>query len=165
MSYKEFPVGSVVYFLHKEKVLPAQVYEKIVRTSMDGSKSTYLLKVRSKSKAPSQDGFSVIELDPETSNVFQTPEEIKEFMVARATDAVSHLVNLAVQSSSIFENVVSPVEEAPDLDLLSPEPTASEVEKVWHVPAAERPLKGSKKEKAEYAEVDLGDGRTARMKI
>lgn len=163
MSCKEFPVGSVVYFLHKEKVLPAQVYEKIVRTSMEGSKSTYLLKVRSKSKAPSNDGFSVIELDPENSSVFQTPEEIKEFMVARATDAVSHLVELAVQSSSIFENVVSVGEAEPELDLVSPE----QGEEKWHVPAAERPLKGktSRKEKVEYAEVDLGDGRKARMKI
>ena len=165
MSYKEFPVGSVVYFLHKEKVLPAQVYEKIVRTSMEGSKSTYLLKVRSKSKAPTQDGFSVIELDPENANVFQTPEEIKGFMVARATEAVTHLVERAVQSSSIFENVVTPATDVPELDLLSPEPVASEDDKAWHVPAAERPLKGSKKEKVEYAEVDLGDGRTARMKI
>ena len=53
----------------------------------------------------------------------------------------------------------------PELDLLSPEPEPPNDGKAWHVPAAERPLKGGKKEKTEYAEVDLGDGRTARMKI
>lgn len=165
MSYREFPVGSVVYFLHKEKVLPAQVYEKIVRTSMDGSKSTYLLKVRSKSKATSPDGFSIIELDPENANVFQTPGEIKKFMIERATAAIEHLIELAVQSSSIFENVIPPAtaDVSPPTELDSTE----EDYESWHVPAAERPLKGAspKSSTSEFAEVDLGNGQKARLKM
>lgn len=155
--HKEFPVGSVVYFLHKERVLPAQIFEKIVRTSMEGSKSTYLMKVRSKKP----EGFSVLELDPETSDVFQTPDEMKAFMIARATEAIKELVDAAVQSSASFENVVAPEDLQPDV----------EDYESWHVPAAERPIKGSEKKKnqkekkEEYAEVDLGDGRKARLKM
>ena len=165
MSYKDFPVGSVVYFLHKERVVPAQVYEKIVRTSMDGSKSTYLVKVRSKSKAPAQDGFTVFELDPSNISVFQTPDEIKQFMVERATEAVSSLVDLAVQASSIFENVVSPA--TADASLPTEPDSVEEDYESWHVPAAERPLKGasSKSSTGEYAEVDLGNGQKARIKM
>jgi hypothetical protein len=165
MSYKDFPVGSVVYFLHKERVVPAQVYEKIVRTSMDGSKSTYLVKVRSKSKTPTQDGFTVFELDPSNISVFQTPDEIKQFMVERATEAVSSLVDLAVQASLIFENVVSPA--TADASLPTESDSVEEDYESWHVPAAERPLKGasSKSSAGEYAEVDLGNGQKARIKM
>ena len=149
MSSSDFPVGSVVYFLHNktERVLPAQVHEKIVRTSINGSKSTYIVKVRAKSKAPNADGFTMLELDPDNVSVYQTAEEMKQFMVA-------------VTASSVFEDVTPP--QAPAV----PDPLAEEEDyESWHVPAAERPIKGPKKEKGEYAEVDLGDGRKARLKV
>ena len=162
MSSHNFPVGSVVYFLHNktERVLPAQVYEKIVRTSMEGTKATYIVKVRSKSKTAGQ-GFTMIELDPEDVNVFQSSNEMKDFMVLRATEAVSSLVEQAVKSSSVFENVVP--SNIPD-----PEPPTDDAEdyESWHVPAADRPIKASTATKKEdYAEVDLGDGRKARLKM
>lgn len=162
MSSHDFPVGSIVYFLHNktERVLPAQVYEKIVRTSMEGTKATYIVKVRSKSKASGQ-GFTMIELDPEDVNVFQNSHEMRDFMVLRATEAVSSLVDQAVKSSSVFENVVSPA--TPDTAL--PPEDADDYES-WHVPAADRPIKGpTTPKKEDYAEVDLGDGRKARLKM
>lgn len=163
MSLHDFPVGSVVYFLHNktERVLPAQVYEKIVRTSMEGTKSTYIVKVRSKSKSTGQ-GFTMIELDPDEVNVFQSADEMKNFMIVRATEAVSSLVDQAVKSSSVFENVVSPEPAAAESVVNDDEDYES-----WHVPAADRPLKpsaGVKKDES-YAEVDLGDGRKARLKM
>ena len=161
MSSSDFPVGSVVYFLHNktERVLPAQVHEKIVRTSINGSKSTYIVKVRAKSKAPNADGFTMLELDPDNVSVYQTAEEMKQFMVKRASAAVTSLVDAAVTASSVFEDVTPPIPAVPD-------PLAEEEDyESWHVPAAERPIKGPKKEKGEYAEVDLGDGRKARLKV
>ena len=169
MSYKEFPVGSVVYFLHKEKVLPAQVYEKVVRTSMEGSKSTYHVKVRSRSRTPTQDGFSLIELDPEVTDVFQTPEGIKQFMVVRATEAISSLVGLAVQASSVFENVVK-VPESEDNTINDPElnlqGTAPPSE-AWKSSATENvpDRSGTTDDTDDYAEVDLGNGQKARLKL
>lgn len=162
MSSHDFPVGSVVYFLHNktERVLPAQVYEKIVRTSMEGTKATYIVKVRSKSKASGQ-GFTMIELDPYEVNVFQSSGEMKDFMVLRATEAVSKLVEQAEKSSSVFENVVPPSPAG-----IEPPPDDAEDYESWHVPAADRPIKGSPTPKKEdYAEVDLGDGRKARLKM
>ena len=162
MSSSDFPVGSVVYFLHNktERVLPAQVHEKIVRTSMDGSKSTYIVKVRAKSKAPKADGFTMLELDPDTVNVYQTADEMKEFMIQRASAAVTKLVEAAVNASSVFGDVT------PALAPITEEaPSEEEDYESWHVPAAERPLKASKKDNSSYAEVDLGDGRKARLKM
>ena len=172
MSSCDFPVGSIVYFLHNktERVLPALVYEKIVRTSMDGEKSTYIVKVRSKPKPPSKEGFTLLEVDPAVVDIFQTPEEMKTFMVARATDAVDILVDTAVKAADVFEVQDLAIKEPSKIDAT---PNVSDDYKndheSWHIPqrepaAAGEPIKTSNKE-ASYAEVDLGDGRKARLKI
>ena len=156
MSSRDFPVGSIVYFLHSktERVLPAQVVEKIVRTSLDGSKSTYIIAVQSSEQ------IKRIEVDPSVVDIFPSPEEMKDFMVSRATAAVTKLVEKAVEASAIFEPVTQPParEKEPIEDMILPDTDA------WHTPAAERPL-NSKSKKTEYAEVDLGNGQTARMKV
>ena len=153
MSSHDFSVGSIVYFLHSktERVLPAQVVEKIVRTSLDGTKATYIIAVQSSDKIKN------IEVDPGVVPLFSTPDDMREFMVARATEAVTKLVDNAVRASSIFTPVEQPREKEPVEDMIMPD------EEAWHVPAAERPIKGSKK--TEYAEVDLGNGKTARLKV
>ena len=102
-----------------------------------------------------------IEVDPDVVDVFQTPEEMKDFMVSRATAAVEQLIQSAVRASSIFEvpKAVATRELEPIEDMIHEGPEA------WHVPAAERPIARSKKKKEEYAEVDLGDGKTAKLRM
>ena len=163
MTSRDYSVGSIVYFLatKTEKVLPAQVVERIDRTSLTGLKSTYILAVRSASGE-----IKRVEVDPEKVDLFKTPEKMKEFMIERASAAISILVDQAVSSSSIFE----PIEETPTL---SSDSDLMEMES-WHIPAAERPINSKKKRKKQrdqdeneegYAEVDLGNGQKARMKI
>lgn len=163
MASNDFPVGSIVYFLatKTEKVLPAQVVERIDRTSLSGIKSTYIIAVRA-----SGDSIKKLEVDPEKIELFKSPDEMKNFMVQRATDAIGILVEQAVSASSIFETFEKPqVPSAVDNDLMDMES--------WHIPAAERPIgkkrgKKSKEknpEKDEFVEVDLGDGKKAKMRL
>ncbi len=155
MSSSDFPVGSIVYFLHSksERVLPAQVVEKIVRTSLEGSRATYIIAVKS------SDDIKKIEVDPGTVDIFPSPEQMKEFMVSRATAAVTKLIDKAVEASQIFEPVGQPPrDKEPVEDMILPDTDA------WHTPAAERPI-STKNKKSEYAEVDLGNGQVARMKV
>ena len=155
MSSTDFPVGSIVYFLHNktERVLPAQVVEKIVRTSLGGSRATYIIAVQSR------DSIKKIEVDPSSVSIFQHPQEMVSFMVSRATEAIGLLVSNAVAASEVFEGahrVEAPNEEAglelkqlpnDDLDPTISEDDVAGVEdyESWHVPAAERPITGSKK--------------------
>lgn len=161
MSSSDFPVGSVVYFLaaKTEKVLPAQIVERIDRTSMAGIKSTYIIAVKS-----SNGNLKKIEVDPEKLKLFSSPDDMKDFMVSRATEAISELVKQAVSASNVFEAVRTP---QPDEPTTSIDDDLSEMEN-WHIPAAERPLKNKKKKKdgeSNYTEVDLGDGKTARLRM
>ena len=162
MASNDFPVGSIVYFLatKTEKVLPAQIVERIDRTSVDGVKSTYIIAVRS-----SSDKIKKLEVDPAKIGLFSSPDDMKAFMVSRATDAISILIEQAVSASSVFTPVDPPDATSADDDLLEMES--------WHIPAAERPIKSSKgkskkssaEDSNEFAEVDLGDGTKARMRI
>ena len=154
MSSSNFSVGSVVYFLHNktERVLPAQVMERIDRTTIDGSKSTYVISV------PGSGGeLKNIEVDPDKVSIFQTTNEMKDFMVNRATVAITGLCESAFSAASIFG--VTNQEEDIKEEALEQE--------TWHIPAAERPLKKKSKKgsSTDYAEVDLGNGRKARLKM
>jgi hypothetical protein len=129
MSFNDFEVGSIVYFLHSktETVLPAKVVEKIVRTSLLDTKSTYVVAVMAKSK------LANIELDPEVVSTFQTLEEMRVHMLAKAESAINSLLSAAEKASHYLEH-----EEASE-----------------HFGDESR----------DYAIVDLGDGKKARMKL
>jgi len=156
MNSSNFSVGSIVYFLHNktERVLPAQVMERIDRTTINGSKSTYVISV------PSSGGdLKNIEVDPDVVSIFQTTNEMKNFMVERATTAISGLCESAKAASAIFG--VGETNEPTKKEFLEDEDS-----KAWHIPAAERPLKKNSKNSTEsFAEVDLGNGRSARLKM
>jgi hypothetical protein len=135
MNSKEFEVGSVVYFMHFKtgRVLPAQVMERIMRTSLEGSKSTYILSLKQK------DSSKQIEVDPETFEIFQTPEEMKSHMVTKAVEAINSLIYQAVESAKIF-NGSQKDEEYSDFS------------------------ENSVDENGNFVEVDLGDGLKAKLK-
>ena len=103
----EFDVGTVVYFISSknEKVIPALVAEKIVRTSLaNSSKVTYVLEVRSGKTMKS------VEVDPANVDLFSTPQDIREFMIARTTKAIDGLIAAAVEAASTFSGAKTVVE-------------------------------------------------------
>jgi hypothetical protein len=130
VSFNDFEVGSIVYFLHSktETVLPAKVVEKIVRTSLLSTKSTYVVAVAAKSK------LTNIELDPEVVSTFQTLEEMREHMLAKAELAIDSLLSAAEKASHHLESKATDPGRPED-------------------------------ESRDYAIVDLGDGKKARMKL
>jgi hypothetical protein len=96
----EFDVGTIVYFISSknEKVIPALVAEKIVRTSLaNSSKVTYILEIRTGKTTTKS-----IEVDPTTADLFSNPQEIRVFMIARTTKAIDDLIAVAVEAASSF---------------------------------------------------------------
>jgi hypothetical protein len=95
---EEFDVGSVIYFISAktENVIPALVAEKIVRTSQSTSKITYVLDVMVK------DGTKSVEVDPNSTDLFANPADVREFMLSRTTQAIDKLIENAVEAASVF---------------------------------------------------------------
>lgn len=105
---EQFDVGSVIYFISPktEKVIPALVSEKIVRTSKAASRVTYILEIRSAKSS------QTAEVDPSTTTLFARPEDVREFMIARTTKAIDELITAAVSLANQF----SPVAQDPASD-------------------------------------------------
>ena len=98
---EQFEVGSVIYFISPktEKVIPALVSEKIVRTSKAASRVTYILEIRTGKST------QTAEVDPSTTTLFARPEDVREFMIARTTKAIDELIAAAVTLSKQFSLV------------------------------------------------------------
>ncbi len=144
MKSSEFSVGSIAYFISSktEQVIPGLVTEKIVRTSRDASKVTYILEVHT------GDGtMKSFEVDPEKADLFADTASVREFMLSRAANAIDALITAADERAA-FYNIPSVPE---------PEPSAKQ--------------KGRKKGKKQsgtiddVAIVDLGDGTTAKLRM
>jgi hypothetical protein len=106
-SVNEFDVGTIVYFISSknEKVIPALVAEKIVRTSLaNSSKVTYILEIRTGKSIKS------VEVDPINVDLFSNPQEIRAFMITRTTKAIDDLIAVAVEAASTF-NVTKHTQE------------------------------------------------------
>ena len=109
---EEFDVGSVVYFISAktENVIPALVTEKIVRTSQSTSKITYVLNVTV------NDGSKSVEVDPSATDLFANPADVREFMLARTTQAIDKLIENAVAAASTFatsQSTLPSLEDSP----------------------------------------------------
>lgn len=100
---EQFDVGTIIYFISPktEKVIPALVSEKIVRTSKAASKVTYILEIRAGNTTKNA------EVDPITTKLFARPEDVREFMIARTTKAIDELVATAVASAEQFGLAIS----------------------------------------------------------
>ena len=128
---EEFDVGSVIYFISAktENVIPALVAEKIVRTSQSTSKITYVLDVMV------SDGTKSVEVDPNSTDLFANPVDVREFMLARTTQAIDKLIENAVAAASVFVAAQSTL-----------------------------PLPGDPPQE-EFAEVILEDGKIAKLRM
>ncbi len=100
---EQFDVGSVIYFISPktEKVIPALVSEKIVRTSKAASRVTYILEIRTGKSS------QTAEVDPSTTTLFANPEDVREFMIARTTKAIDELIAAAVSLANQFSPVTA----------------------------------------------------------
>ncbi len=141
MRSSDFNVGSVVYFISSksEQVIPALVAEKIVRTSKDASKVTYILEVTTPSATKS------FEVDPTTTDLFSDSLQVKNFMMERAEKAIDALIDAAQKVANKILPPDSPQKKGLNI------PEKSDLEKG--------------KSSDEFAEVVLEDGKVARLRI
>jgi hypothetical protein len=141
----QFRVGSIVYFIaaKSQNVIPGLVCEKIVRTSIDGSsRVNYVLEVRV------TEGMKKVEVDPQKSQLFSSPDTIETFLIERAVAQIKEIVQEAVTRAEIFSSRITEEPSAKDIPL----PTDID-EMQSSIPQLSDTV------------VDLGDGTVARLKI
>ncbi len=87
MNYK---VGQVLYLCNEEsmKIIPLQVIEEIIRTTVEGSEKNYILLFPDNKKTK-------INLDKIKGKVFDNIEQIRDHMIKNATDAINRMATAA----------------------------------------------------------------------
>lgn len=87
VSYK---VNQVLYVAlnGQTKVIPVLVVEEVVKRSATGEKITYMVQAGNNDE-------NITELAKIDGEVFETPKKVREFLINRATNAISALIDQA----------------------------------------------------------------------
>ena len=87
MKYK---VGQVLYMTSEKSlnVIPIQVVEEVVRTTLTGKEKTYMVMF------PDQNN-TVVDITETTGRLFVSKKDLKQFMTANATKAIDKMLEKA----------------------------------------------------------------------
>ena len=90
MSYN---VGQVLYLIHNEKrtVIPVQVVEQILRRSLEGERTTYMVQLPS----PRATASDPRELDSLPCEVYESLDDVKTILVKNARVVIDELISKA----------------------------------------------------------------------
>jgi vacuolar-type H+-ATPase subunit I/STV1 len=135
-----FSVGQIIYLLTRKdpKVYPALVSEEINKRSLSGESTSYMVKL------PTED-TKEIELNKLDAEVFISLDEARDKMIERATGQINLILEKAKSISSVFDEFITSKENSTQSPLDEPE--------------------GDNLSDAEYASVDLGNGKVGRIDV
>lgn len=156
-----YRVGQVLYMIGEKttKVLPIQVVEEIIRTTMDGKVKSYI--VRLPDKAETTADISEIK-----GKLFESTTTLREYMTSNAVEAIGRMItNATALRDSVFDYVVQDHErsnilttESIDIDQLSMFPT------VQNSAAIEDAKDDISAGDGDVVKVDLGNGKFGTMR-
>lgn len=124
-----YNIGQVLFVVlnKKSQVYPMQIVEIIHKKTLRGDDTKYLLQGGSDKNAK-------IILDEIDGEIFDSAEKARTTLIARATQHVNNIVNLAIKKSNEWygvqaeEKQIETIENLPDLNTLSAsDPSTTEV--------------------------------------
>mgnify|MGYP003654186236 CR=1 FL=1 len=138
---KEYKVGQILFMTNTKsfKVIPIQVVEEVVRTTIEGQLKTYMVMLPDKDK-------TVVDIAEVKSEIFQTEAQVKEYMI----DNTSRAIEALILSANRMKNKCFGKVESTENELKN---NYKEVVNHEHVG------------ESETISVDLGNGSVAKMKV
>ena len=135
----EYSVGQILFVANTKsfKIVPVQVIEEVIRTTIDGKKKTYMIMFPDKNK-------TVADISEINFEIFKSEDEVQSFLLENTKKAIQELLRAAHNirdkafASSVLENDMT-------LSSVSTEPQEGE--------------------ETEMIDVDLGNGSFAKMKV
>ena len=86
---KQYEVGQILYMASDKsfKIIPVQIVEEVIRTTINGKEKTYMLMFPDKEK-------TVVDITKVSANLlFKDEKSIKDYMIENTKKAISALVN------------------------------------------------------------------------
>ena len=147
---QQYRVGQILFLIaDASKVVPIQVVEEVIRTTLDGKEKTYIIKF------PDKKGTNA-DIKKVKGELFKSKDEVKNYMIENAKNAIEQMVSLAEEMSINIFNVSSL--DAPAYQTLTKEGVKVEdsTEKLQEVQP--QPDDG-------IIRVDLGNGKFGKINV
>ena len=147
---QQYRVGQILFLIaDASKVVPIQVVEEVIRTTLDGKEKTYIVKF------PDKKGTTV-DIKKVKGELFQTKDEVREYMIDNAKSAIEQMVSLAEEMSINIFNASS---------YDTPYPEESEQEIIALEDGVEEKAEVQQPEDDGIIRVDLGNGKFGKINV
>jgi len=98
---QQYRVGQILFLIaDASKVVPIQVVEEVIRTTLDGKEKTHIVKF------PDKNGTTV-DIKKVKGELFTSKDEVKSYMIDNAKNAIEQMVALAEEMSINIFNASS----------------------------------------------------------
>jgi len=145
---KEYQVGQILFLIgDSNKVIPIQVVEEVIRTTLAGKEKTYIALLPDKKQ-------STFDIKKIKGQLFTDKHEVKSYMMKNANDAITSMIN---EASSIADSVF----EAPIVSTDS----FDNVEEIEIIEPDILPEKVQPEKENDIIKVDLGNGKFGKMSV
>lgn len=107
-----FKVGQIVYLIPsgERRVLPAQITEEILRRTVKGTETVWMIQIAGSSKS--------VPLDPDAAEYFTDSISLREAMLERTRkQVIAMLEKVEVTAREIFQEQVSEEEPTPEVEV------------------------------------------------
>ena len=145
---KEYQVGQILFLIGDgNKVIPIQVVEEVIRTTLAGKEKTYIVLLPDKKQ-------STFDIKKIKGQLFTDKHEVKSYMMKNANDAITLMIS---EASSIADSVF----EAPVIN-------TDNFENIEEVEVIESPVLQEKmqpEKENDIIKVDLGNGKFGKMSV
>jgi len=146
---KKHSVGQILYLIADStaSILPIQVVEEVITTTIDGKNKTYTVLLPDKKETKT-------DIDNINGSLFETKKAIRDYMISNATSAIDKMIEDASILSEKMFNIIDNNEDLNIKDkILDSKKKPDEKNSIVQ-----------NENKTDIIKVDLGNGKFANMK-
>lgn len=156
---QEYRVGQILFLISNSKVIPVQVVEEVIRTTLRGKEKTYMVMFPDKEQ-------TIVDIQKIKSEIFLSKEALRLFMIDNATKAIDEMIKSASQIViGVFsDNSEDDINEAQEsfeskvIDFKKIETNSSKEENNKNIQKVQNSNNNN------IIKVDLGNGRIGKIK-
>tara|TARA_R110001606_G_scaffold348029_2_gene497480 strand:- start:725 stop:1192 length:468 start_codon:yes stop_codon:yes gene_type:complete len=140
-------VGQILFIIGNNNVVPIQVVEEVVRTTLDGVQKTYMVQFPDKSK-------TIADIAGIKGGIFKEHEEVRSHMVENANKAINKMIDDCLALSNNVFNTKIKINKKTE----KTEKKAKSIEKV-----ADAPKMQLDANEDNMLTIDLGNGQIGKI--
>ena len=140
---KEYRVGQILYLIGEKSttIMPIQVIEEVIRTTIDGTEKTYTIQLPDKKK-------TTADIKDIKGQIFVSIDNLRKNMLKNAENAIDRMIDKTIQLSKNNFKVKT-----------SPKPVNDKLPKASKIQKMQQNLDDG------IIRVDLGDGKLANVNV